>query len=74
MCTPSTHSTLDGPAPSLFGTLSRLWQDLASAGRQTPETLDYLSPHLRRDVGLDDGRLDGRRTAADFTGRHGLAP
>jgi len=77
MCTPSTSSTLHGRTVSLPDTLSKLCHSLTAAGpgpRQAPEALAHLSPHMRRDIGLDDVRLSGRRTAADFTERHGLAP
>lgn len=76
MCTPSTLSALHSRTVSLPDTLTKLWQSLIAAGpgpRQAPETLAHLSPHMRRDIGLDDGRLRGRRTAADFIDRHGLA-
>ena len=68
-----TPSALHSRTVSLPDTLLRLWQSLTGEGRRTPETLAHLSPHMRRDIGLD-GRLSGQRTAADLIGRHGLAP
>lgn len=73
MCTPSTSSIAEDGTISGFSPLT-FWQSLARRGpRQGAETVAYLSTHLLRDIGLDDGRPSGR-TAGDFTGRHGLAP
>jgi len=72
MCTPSTSVAENGTLPG-FNPLTRLWRGLGRGSQQRAETVDHLSPHLRRDIGLDDGRSSGRRTATDFTGHHGLA-
>jgi hypothetical protein len=76
MCNPATPSTLNVQTTFISVVLLRLRRSLPrlSETKGALGTLPQLSLHMRRDIGLDDGRPSGRRTAADFTARHGLAP